>query len=180
MLGMNRTLLLGAAAGALLLGGQALAQTDATPPLEARPAAPAVTTPQGTSTDPAMTPDTVGDDRTAMASPQGLQAGIADIDLDDLDDMDVYSAEGAEVGEIDELIRRNGEVFAVLEVDDGWFNWNDQEVLVPLHMFERTEQGLRLPLTEQQAKELREYSRMDGDERINDDQGTVAEVLGIQ
>lgn len=168
MRNLTRNLLLSAAAGALMFTGQAMAQEDVTPPLE--PREPMVTT---TDTDTIGSDDEgiVGEsDSAAIVAVERpvLQPGMGEISLEELDDMDIYSVGGEEIGEVEELIRRGGEVHAVMEINDSWFDWDDEEVLVPLHLFERTEDGLRLPITEEQANALEEYVDEVDDETLGD------------
>lgn len=188
MLKMSRHLLLGAAAGALMFGGQALAQTEATPPLEPR-------TTDSTAAADRNTAGTVTGTGTGTADHMGATGHHGDtatatmterrepsealraMRIEDLEDKEVQSAEGEDIGQIQRIVRHEGELKAVVALGGGWFNWGAEEVLVPLAMFEPAgDDALRLPLTEAQASALESYAE-DVGERVEGD-GTVGSMWG--
>lgn len=142
---MTKTLLGAAAALALLAGGPAFAQQG------------------GSTTAPTTT-------APATAAPS---VTIVEIDpilmerrIDELEEMDVYSADGEEIGDVEEIVRRDGMLYAVIEAG-GFLGLGETELAIPLNHFRFQNERLTLPMTAAEFEAFEEYAEGDY-EQIHD------------
>lgn len=101
------------------------------------------------------------------------RVGIVDIDprlnerrVDELKDMSVYSADGRDIGEIEQVVRRGGQLYAVMEAG-GILGIGARELAVPLDRFRFQGDRLTLPMTKAEFEAMEdyaseEYERLDG------------------
>jgi hypothetical protein len=114
---------------------------------------------------------------TTTTTTQQTNSGILAMKVGDLEDKDVYGADGQEVGEIDEVVRGNGQIYAVLEAGGNWLDMGEEKILVPISQFTLQGDKLTLPMTEQQATSLPKWQ--DGNNEfaaVEDDDQTLGEA----
>ena len=115
--------------------------------------------------------------QTATTATQLVDPSILGMSVDKFEDMDVFGTDGKEIGEIDEVVRKGGSLYAIVEVDDGWFNLNEDEVAVPLDSFRMEDGRLTLPITEAQAKALGKYVEKDYEDVSDGDYATLGDAI---
>jgi hypothetical protein len=103
-----------------------------------------------------------------------LDARLAGLTIDEIEDMDVVDRTGREIGEIEEVLRGPAGLVAEIEIDD-------REVAVPLDHLALTEQG-RIFLRSMSAEDVQRLPKAsrDGMAEVEDDDMTVAQVLGVR
>ena len=114
---------------------------------------------------------------TTTTTTQQTNSGILAMKVEDLEDKDVYGADGKEVGEIDEVVRGNGQLYAVMEAGGNWLGMGEDKFLVPISQFTMQGDKLTLPITEQQATSLQKWQ--DGNNEfaeVEDDDQTLSEA----
>jgi len=114
---------------------------------------------------------------TTTTTTQQTNSGILGMKIDDLEDKTVYGADGKEIGEIDEVVRGQGQLYAVVQAGGNWLGMGSEKVLVPISQFTLQGDKLTLPLTEQQATNLQKWQ--DGNNEfaeVEDDDQTLSEA----
>ncbi|MGQ9368105.1 PRC-barrel domain-containing protein [Azospirillum sp. ST 5-10] len=154
-----KTLLTAAATAALLSAAPALAQTTLDP------AAPTVA--------PSAAPS------AGMAAGGDLDPMLMQQRIDDLEDADVYGADGKEIGEIEEIVRRDGQLYAVFDADE-FLDTSDRDFAIPLDHFRYVNERLTLPLTEEQVDALQEFKKGDFEDYAEEHDMTVGDLYGAR
>ena len=114
---------------------------------------------------------------TTTTTTQQTNSGILAMKVEDLEDEDVYGADGKDIGEIDEVVRGNGQLYAVMEAGGNWLGMGEGKFLVPISQFTLQGDKLTLPMTEQQATSLQKWE--DGNNEfaeVEDDDQTLSEA----
>jgi len=111
---------------------------------------------------------------------QLIDPAILGMSVDKFEDMDVFGTDGKEIGEIDEVVRKGGALYAVVDVDEGWFNLNEDEIAIPLDNFRMEGSHLTLPITEAQAKALGKYVEKDYEDLSDNDYATLGDAVRIR
>lgn len=158
----TRTLLAAAAVAALLSAAPATAQTVIAP---ADPATGGTATPAIGGAAAPVTGD--------------LDPALMDRRIEDLDDADVYGANGENIGEIEEIVRRDGQLYAILDADE-FLDTSDRDFVVPLSHFRYVEDRLTLPMTEEQIDALQDYRKGDFEDFAEEHDLTVRDLYGAR
>ncbi|WP_207478140.1 PRC-barrel domain-containing protein [Arenibaculum pallidiluteum] len=124
---------------------------------------------------PAFAQGTTGTAPDAAPPPPGATAGAAptppsatmdtalmSMTVDAIEDMDVHGADGQKIGEIEEIVRGPDGLMAVVEAGGGFLGIGGKNVLVPMAQFRMEGERLTLPVTEEQAKSMAEYTEGQG------------------